>query len=134
MLKKFGYLTPQVFSCEQYQVLLYFHLHLGPLTPSGFNITGEYHAIMDVMVTFEWNPPGGSGQEALVDYYRIAISPTQLFPSSNVATSLSWNATLEYNTVYTATITAINCAGESEAYLLPFNIEFGKISFIHVIV
>lgn len=51
-----------------------------------------------------------------------------LFPmaTSSVVTSLAWNATLEYSTVYAINITAINCVGESEAYLLPFNVEYGK--------
>lgn len=80
---------------------------------------------MNVTVSFEWNPAEDSDHEA-IDYYRITISPTQLFPISDVVTSLAWNATLEYNTIYTVNITAINCIGESEAYLLPFNIEYGK--------
>jgi hypothetical protein len=33
-----------------------------------------------------------------------------------------WNATLEYSTVYIASIVAINCAGESEEHLLQFRL------------
>ena len=95
-----------------------------PAKPIGFNITGESYTVSDVTVIFEWNLPQGSGPQVVVDYYRISITPAQLFPDSSVSHSLTWNATLDYNTTYTANITAINCAGESETYLLPYSFEY----------
>ena len=78
-------------------------------------------------MTLEWGAPEGSGPEAVVDNYTIAISPSPLFPSEvNRVPNLprTFDVTLEYNTVYVATITAENCAGESAAFGLT-GIEYG---------
>ncbi len=45
-------------------------------------------------------------------------------PISNVANSTSWNVTLDYNVIYNATITAMNCAGKSIPYVLT-DIQYG---------
>ncbi len=78
---------------------------------------------------FEWNPPAGNGPEAVVDNYTITILPNPIsHPISNVVYSTSWNVTLDYNVIYDATITAQNCAGESEPVVLT-NIEYGKVTY-----
>jgi hypothetical protein len=97
--------------------------------PTGFNITREYYTVEDVTVRFEWDLPLGSGAEAIVDDYRISISPTQLLPNSNLTNVIYWNATLNYNQTYTANITAINCVGESEILQLPFSFEYSKLNY-----
>ena len=98
---------------------------LGPLMPTGLRIVQSYFTPENITVTFEWDPPQGSGPEVVVDYYRIAISPAPLsHPSINSVNSSAWNVTLDYNTPYTANITAVNCAGESSSYSLE-NIEYG---------
>ncbi len=81
---------------------------------------------MNITVMFEWDSPGGSGPEAIVDNYTITVNPMPVFhPISNVVLSSPWNVTLSYNVIYTATITAVNCAGESNNFTLP-GIEYGK--------
>ena len=68
---------------------------------------------------FEWDVPPGSGPEAIVDNYTITITPAPVsHPISNVVLASPWNVTLNYNVIYTATITAVNCAGDSEILIL----------------
>ncbi len=100
-----------------------------PLTPTGLNILMEYYTVADNTVTFEWDPPPGNGPETIVDNYTITITPVSVsHPMTNVGLSSPWNVTLNYNVVYTATIVAVNCAGESESLELN-NIEYGKELF-----
>lgn len=99
---------------------------LGPLTPTGFNITGNDYTVQDSTATFEWDPPQGRGPEVVVDYYMISITPGPL--SHNIVDSLIWNVSLHYNTAYIVNITAINCAGESETSVLT-GIEYGKLQW-----
>jgi hypothetical protein len=98
------------------------------LAPRGLIITSENYAENNRTVTLEWVPPQGKGSEAIVDYYRISITPKPL--SHNATTdvnSLSWNVTLKDNISYTTTITAINCAGEGEASnALLIRTKYGK--------
>ncbi len=76
----------------------------------------------------EWDPPPGSGPEAtIVDNYTIKITPAPVsHPISNVVVASPWNVTLDYNVIYAATITAVNCAGESAMSIL-MNIEYSKL-------
>ena len=68
---------------------------------------------------FNWDPPPGSGPEAIVDNYNITITPAPVSHSSyNVVTAPPWNVTLNYNVIYTATVTASNCAGDSDIMIL----------------
>lgn len=93
--------------------------------PSGFGVTEQYPTAMDKTVTFEWDPPQGTGPDVIVDFYWIFISPrSRSHPLANIAFSSPWNVTLDYNIVYSANITAVNCAGESETFVLPDS-EFG---------
>ena len=83
---------------------------------------------MDLTVTFEWDEPQGGGPQAVVDSYTIVISPPPLFPYEvNVLPNSprALNVTLDYNTTYSATITAENCAGKSMTYVYPDVIEYG---------
>ena len=78
---------------------------------------------------FEWHEPQGSGPQVIVDNYIIIISPRPLYPADvNIVPNLPevFYATLNYNTLYTATIIAENCAGESPTLVYPFVIEYGK--------
>ena len=69
---------------------------------------------MDVTVHYEWDPPMGSGPEAIIDYYNIMITPEPVLNyTSNVIDSTSSNVTLDYNVQYTISVTSVNCAGKS---------------------
>lgn len=106
---------------------------LVPLAPTGFNYTREYHEMMSTTLTFEWDPPQGSGPEATVDYYTIVISPLPLsHPCTNVVDvveSRQWNVTLAHNTAYSINISALNCEGRSGVFASPA-IEYGKHAFM----
>ena len=72
----------------------------------------------------KWDPPQRSGADSIVDFYNISITPKPLSHLIwNVIYSTHWKVTLSYNVEYTATITAVNCAGESSTVVLP-NIEY----------
>ena len=99
-----------------------------PIAPSGFNITEVYFTPMNVIVTFEWDLPQGMGPEFVVDYYRITILSASLsHPIMNSVDSTIWNVTLNYNTIYRANISAINCAGESEISPLIDPFQYGGL-------
>ena len=103
-------------------------ISLVPITPTGFSITGQNDALhYNTTITFEWDLPPGRGPEAIVDYYQIAVTPRPLsHPVLNIVySSKPWHVTLEYNTKYTVTITAVNCAGESRPFELT-NIKFSE--------
>ena len=106
---------------------LLFILHfLVPIRPSGFDIFEASFTPDNSIVTFEWDPPQGMGPELVVDNYRIIITSIPLSPTTIYLVELSpWNVTLDYNVIYTANITAINCAGESEVFSLP-NIQYSE--------
>ena len=95
--------------------------------PTGFRITGQFDAMhYNTTIAFQWDPPQGTGPEAIVDSYDILITPTPLsHPSFNLLMSTAWNVTLSYNVEYTIYISAVNCAGESSPAILP-NIEFSE--------
>ena len=83
----------------------------------------------NLTVTFVWDGPQGSGPEAIVDMYAITIYPAPLSPAYvRIMIPMypqSFDATLRYNTMYRAEITALNCAGESEPFIYPGIIEYG---------
>ena len=72
------------------------------------------------------------GPELVVDNYRITISPAPLSHAIiNLIESSPWNVTLDYNVIYTANITAINCVGETGAFSLP-NIEYSEYYIVAI--
>ena len=74
----------------------------------------------NITITLEWNPPLGSGQEAVVNHYEILVTPRPLsHPTFNTIFATSWNVTMKYNVEYTAIISAVNCVGKSSTALLP---------------
>lgn len=98
-----------------------------PKVPTGFNYTRVYRKATVLMLTFEWDPPQDFGLDLTVDSYVITILPhpkyyhtTQLLYPPN-----PWNVTLYYNTKYTMNITAVNCVGESDPFVIG-DINFGK--------
>ena len=100
--------------------------YLVPLRPMEFNITWEYFTVIDTTVTFEWDSPPGSGPVAIVDNYTITITPVPVFhPIINVVIAPPWNVTLDYNVIYSANITAVNCAGGSDILTISA-IEYSK--------
>lgn len=97
-----------------------------PLIPFGFMFTQQFDTLVNTTITFEWDPPQGSGPEAVVDYYVITISPSPLsHPGTNMVESPPWNVTLSYNVEHTVNITAVNCAGNGDTFVLS-NVRFGK--------
>ena len=104
-----------------------------PLTPTGFSIVEESFTITNITITFAWDAPRGSGPEAIVDYYRIYITPSSLsYPSSVPVTNMSlFNLTVDYNMEYETNLTAANCAGESASTSLP-SFEYGKYFLLSV--
>ena len=76
-------------------------------------------------LTIHANPLIGSGPETIIDNYTVSFTLTPLsHPDSNVVTSFPWNVTLAYNNVYSISIVAVNCAGESAPYIIP-DIQIG---------
>ena len=97
-----------------------------PLPPANFTITREYHTTSNITITFEWDPPQGSGPEVIVDSYEISVTPSPLSYSTPVTiNSTTWNTTLNFNIAYVATIISINCAGAGKPLSLQ-SIEFSK--------
>ena len=90
-----------------------------PLPPTNFSISREHHKVSDITVTLEWIPPQGSGPSTIVDSYEVTMMPKPLSaPVFNVLSVTSWSVTLNYNLLYTAMITAENCAGISQPVTL----------------
>ena len=64
-----------------------------------------------------------------MDYYLIVVTPRPLSHTIlNIVYSTPWNVTLNFNIEYTASITAVNCAGESSPFVLT-NIEFSELLY-----
>ena len=88
------------------------------------------YTVANVTITFQWEPPQGGGPQTVVDYYLLSVYPQPLSQPiiANISRTLnSWNVTMQYNTRYSADITAVNCAGSSEATDLPIDVEFSKL-------
>ena len=85
-----------------------------------------YNAILNYTISLQWNPPEGSGSATVIDKYILSVTPKPVsHPISNEVYSTIWNVTLNYNTVYTATITAVNCVGKSNTTELS-GIQYSK--------
>ena len=77
-----------------------------------FTIVAAYHRLNDSTVTFEWEP---APSDYDVTAYRIRLVPQpDSVPSLNILNALQWNLTLVHNWAFTATLTAVNCAGEGD--------------------
>jgi len=97
-----------------------------PLIPTGFQVTSQFDLEVTTTIRFEWDPPPGRGPETVVDNYLISIAPRPLsHPINNRVNSAPWNVTIDYNIQYEATITAVNCAGESDSFVLS-GLEFSE--------
>ena len=100
-----------------------------PLLTSGLSITNESFTVSNLTILFQWNGPQGSGPQLVVDNYIVSITPMPLFPPINITTlsnsTQNLYVSLLYNRMYTASLTATNCAGDSETY--PSIIEYGKL-------
>lgn len=101
--------------------------YLEPKIPAGFNYTRVYYGVNSTTITLERHPPQDIGPEFAVDFYNISVSPQPLSNHTSIILypRYPWNITLHYNTKYTLYLTAVNCAGESDSFILS-DIEFGK--------
>lgn len=91
-----------------------------PKVPSNFIITAQH----DTAISLSWDLPSGRGPENIVDYYMIHVTPLPVsHPGSlHFVPFPPWNMTVEYYKHYTISISAVNCAGESDRVI----IEFGR--------
>ena len=82
-------------------------------------IEDEYETTSNITVTLGWDPPQGTGPEVIVHNYEMVITPESLsHPNPIIVYSTSWNVTLDYNIIYSAVLTTVNCEGESSLLLL----------------
>ncbi len=102
---------------------------LVPLAPTNFR-KKEFYSVMDILVLFEWDPPSGSGPEAVVESYTVIIRPAPEFhPSINTGLSLPFiYVTLNYSVIYSASVHSINCIGESNVTIL--TAEYGMFDYV----
>ena len=90
----------------------------GPFPPTGFNLTRTFHSATNSTFTLEWDVTTQDGN--VVDSFIISISYALMsLPARNVIFSPPWNITLVHNIIYTLSLTAMNCAGESKPTVLP---------------
>lgn len=110
-------------------IAVYF-VSLEPLGPVNFNISGTVESTTSIEVFFEWDAPLGIGPEFFIQSYSISVASGSEFYSSNTAPeNTTVNFTLNYNVNYTAFAVSLNCAGESEPFILS-DILFGKAKLI----
>lgn len=64
------------------------------------------------------------------DYYMRIVPKPPSSPLLNVLSSSPWNVSLAHNVVYTATLTAVNCVGDSDSTTIR-NIQISKFVDIH---
>ena len=102
-----------------------FLLFLAPLSATNFEVKESYTAASNI-ITLGWDPPHGSGPEAIIHYYKIVITPEPLsHPNPIIVYATSWNVTVEFNVQYSVTLITVNCEGESNPLALNTYI-FGK--------
>ena len=87
---------------------------------------------METIVALDWDPiPLGTGPEVTVDNYILYISSSLMSePLINVTDSPPVNITLDHNVLYSISLTALNCAGESENQTR--QIKIGKCEVIRM--
>ena len=106
----------------------YMYIHLEPMVPTGFKYTRVHRGFIDTTVTFEWDLPQDTGPGFAVDHYIISFLPRQLSHNTTSMIRITyppypWNITLDHNTTYTINVTAVNCVGESDPFIID-DIEF----------
>ena len=80
-----------------------------------------------VEVFFKWIAPLGIGPGYFIQNYSVNIvSETESYSYNFASAVTTLNASLNYNVNYTASVVAINCAGESDPLVLS-NIFYGKL-------
>ena len=90
-----------------------------------------YHSSFEVIGTLDWDPPLGSGPEAIVDNYILSFSPTPIHQLATInLPSGPVRVILSYDVHYNINLTAVNCAGESEPFIL--NVTFSKTIEVHI--
>lgn len=96
-----------------------------PLPPSGLRVIGRTDSMTDTSIDLAWDAPEGDGAESLVDHYILSISPPPLSaPMETVVPASPWSTVLISSIeVYTASVTAVNCNGNSAALTLNINLS-----------
>ena len=98
---------------------------LEPLYPVNFVINSTNETTDSIIVLFKWEAPSGIGPGFFIQSYNVSITSENSSYSYNLTYGTTMlNATLNYNVNYTASIVAINCAGESNSFILS-NIYYG---------
>ncbi len=98
-----------------------------PHSPVSFNISDTVEAMENIRVFFEWEPPLGIGPGYFIQGYNVSIVTESSYISYNFTYAITnLNVTLNYNVEYTASVVAINCAGESLPLILS-DILFGEL-------
>ncbi len=78
-------------------------------------VSSRQNGASSSIITLEWDPPSSTGGVSVS--YTLTISPTPLSGSPVTMVTTSAHVTMSYNTPYNLTITAINCAGSSNALM-----------------
>ena len=96
------------------------------MVPSSFNNSRVYYFTPSAIITLEWSRPQGVGSKGVADYYVVTISSTSPSLSNESASvnSTALNVTVLYGVTYMFSVSAINCAGASDAAILS-NIRLG---------
>ena len=96
------------------------------MEPTRLRITDVYHQMINTTITLAWDPPPqGVPPVDTVDHYMIYISTMSESSAGISVPSSPWNVTLERNVVYSVSVTAGNCAGQSTALTLD-NVKYGE--------
>ncbi len=71
----------------------------------------QQDGVSSSLLTLTWSPPSSTGSVSV--NYTLIISPPPLSGSPVTVETTSTQITVSYNTPYTVTIRAVNCAGMS---------------------
>ncbi len=91
-----------------------------PRSPVSINISDTVQAKENIRVLIEWKAPSGIGPGFFIQGYNVSIVSESNYSNSYDFTyaTTSLNVTLDFSVMYTASVVAINCAGESEPLIL----------------